>query len=129
MIRSRHKNSVRGSGHGPVLAYPVPLAPAPELPRKHSRKRKDGFPGFRIRMKDYSRDEVKAAAECTGWDTYRFCYQAIEQAVRYAERELGIRASQMAKLSKRQRAELANNVRLAAWAMWPSYQNTRPFTN
>jgi hypothetical protein len=93
-------------------------------------KRKPGFPGFSVRMMAMYRDRVKAAAEIYGYRCVsHFCYWAILNYVGRVERQVGLPAGEMVRLTKAQRAELAEKFQLVFAAAWPRGQKTKPARN
>jgi S-methylmethionine-dependent homocysteine/selenocysteine methylase len=80
-------------------------------------------------MMDFYRDYVKAAAECTGTDTYQFIYRTILAAIKDAERKLGLEASELVKLNRSERARLAEKYQLVAGAIECTSQTWRAAGN
>jgi hypothetical protein len=81
--------------------------------RKRSRKRNHGYPGFRIRMMASSVEEIRAVVECTGIGLSQFVYYALLRARDETAAKIGMAPHDIARLSKRARAEIRRKYRLA----------------
>jgi hypothetical protein len=96
---------------GPIIGYPI--SPTVSRPRKHRRPLKKGeFPGVKVRMLGFMREELRAAAHCIGIDSYHFAVDALFRAIMEVERELGIPVSEMVALSRADRARLGARYRM-----------------
>jgi hypothetical protein len=82
-------------------------------PRKRQHKRKRGYPGFRIRMMDFYVEEIRAVVKCIGWDISHFVSFALHKACNEAATEIGLEPRDIARLSKRERAEIRRKYCLA----------------
>jgi hypothetical protein len=81
--------------------------------RKNRRKRKRDYPGFRIRMDALDVGRILAVAECLGCGVSQFLSRALMSAVDEVAKNIGMTASDLVKLSKRQRLEIRRKYRLA----------------
>lgn len=81
--------------------------------RTHSPKRKRAYPGFRIRMAEFYVEQIHAVVECMGDGVSQFVYHAILTAMHEAASKIGMGPAYIARLSKRERAEIRRKYRLA----------------
>ena len=121
-MTSRRQIAVRAD---PVIGYAMPVAVSKQ-PGKRAARRAGAFHGFKIRLLDFYRDEICAAAECAGGSPQDFCYQALLEAARDVAAQFGMTPDSLAKLSQPARAELATKrraVNLAVKYARPALKN------
>jgi hypothetical protein len=106
----------------PAVGYAVPVAVSSVRSGKRPARRAGAFPGFKVRMLDFYRDEIRAAAKCIGANTQAFCYQALREAAHEVAARFGVTPDCLVKLSRSARSELAAKQRSVFFAVKKSGQ-------
>ncbi len=118
----RAKNSTLEDGLSPVLSYPrYPVQVTDPKPvrrrRSVSRQRPRGqFPGIKLRLAKHHVEELQACAQVTGWSFDEFLRNVLFQAREDTAGLFGMKAYELAKLSKADRATLASLWRKVSFA-------------
>jgi hypothetical protein len=76
-------------------------------------------------MMDSYVEQIRAVAQCAGWNLSQFLYHALFKAKESVAREIGMPPEDIAKLSKRERADISRKYRAAMSVIriWPADRN------